>query len=282
MTTSDISHRWLSDLSELRKHETPCVLITVVTAKGSTPRESGTKMIVTQFQQFGTIGGGNLEFEAIAAARKLLEDTADAPTIHDYALGPSLAQCCGGAVTILLEPFLANCKTLVLFGAGHVGKEIVKVLEGLPVKIKWVDERVNEFPQNLPAHVEKIITATPADELDNLTDNTYVLVITHNHDLDYTIVEKALKQHKFIYLGLIGSDTKRAKFEKRLKTDGINAKHLSDLTCPIGVEGVKGKHPREIAIAVAAELLQNGLAAPAANQPAEKDKKERDKNARTA
>jgi xanthine dehydrogenase accessory factor len=278
----DISHRWLSDLSELRKHETPCVLITVVSAKGSTPRESGTKMIVTQFQQLGTIGGGNLEFEAIAAARKLLEDAAAAPEIHDYALGPSLAQCCGGAVTVLLEPFLANCNTLVLFGAGHVGKEIVKVLEGLPVKIKWVDERVNEFPQELPGNVEKIITASPVDELKNLGDNTYILVITHSHDLDYAIVEKALKQHHFPYLGLIGSDTKRAKFEKRLQADGISAKRLSGLTCPIGVKGVKGKHPREIAIAVAAELLQNGLVASAAKQTAENDKKERDKNACTA
>ncbi|TNE28793.1 MAG: xanthine dehydrogenase accessory protein XdhC [Alphaproteobacteria bacterium] len=282
MTASDISHRWLSDLSELRKHETPCVLITVVTAKGSTPRKSGTKMIVTQFQQFGTIGGGNLEFEAIAAARKLLAEAADTPEIHDYALGPSLAQCCGGAVTILLEPFLANGKTLILFGAGHVGKEIIKVLDGLPVKIKWVDERANEFPQEMPGNVEKIITAAPAEELKNLAEDVYILVITHSHDLDYTIVEQALSRNKFTYLGLIGSDTKRAKFNKRLKADGINAKRLADLTCPIGVEGVKGKHPREIAIAVAAELLQNGLVASAAKQPAENGKEERNKNARTA
>ena len=278
MTASDISHRWLSDLSELRKHDTPCVLITVVTAKGSTPRDSGTKMIVTQFQQFGTIGGGNLEFEAIAAARKLLADAADAPEIHDYALGPSLAQCCGGAVTILLEPFLAACKTLILFGAGHVGKEVVQVLDGLPVKIKWVDERVNEFPQDIAANVEKIVTAAPLDELKNIEDDAYILVITHSHDLDYMIVEKALKQNKFSYLGLIGSDSKRAKFEKRLKADGIDAKQLAHLTCPIGVEGVKGKHPREIAIAVAAELLQHGLASPAAKS----HKKERNKNVSTA
>jgi xanthine dehydrogenase accessory factor len=141
-----------------------------------------------------------------------------------------------------------------------------------------VDERVNEFPQEIPANVEKIVTSAPADALNNLKDDTYILVITHSHDLDYMLVEKALKQNKFSYLGLIGSDSKRAKFEKRLKADGISAKQLSDLTCPIGVEGVKGKHPREIAIAVAAELLQHGLASPAAK----KHKKERDKNARTA
>lgn len=271
MTESGISHRWLSDLSELRKHGTPCVLITVVSAKGSTPRESGTKMIVTRFQQFGTIGGGNLEFEAVAAARKLLEEATDTPEIRDYALGPSLAQCCGGAVTVLLEPFLEDCKTLLLFGAGHVGKEVVKVLEGLPVKIKWVDERVNEFPQHIPANVEQIVTSAPADALKKIVDNAYILVITHSHDLDYLLVEKALRQNKFSYLGMIGSDTKRAKFEKRLKADGINDKQLAGLTCPIGVEGVKGKHPREIAIAVAAELLQKGIAAPAAKKEEKHD-----------
>src|SRR4051812_7785373 len=95
---------WLKTLSELRDNDTPCVLITVTEAKGFTPREAGTKMVVTAEKQFGTIGGGNLEFEAISEARKLLAAAESGAKKKDYPLGPALAQCCGGHVTVLLEP----------------------------------------------------------------------------------------------------------------------------------------------------------------------------------
>lgn len=250
------NHAWLPVLTELTAKGDPCVLITVMEARGSTPREAGVKMIATATAQFGTIGGGNLEFEALAEARKLLA-ASSGPAVKDYPLGPRLAQCCGGFVTVFLEPFLPPSKTLWLFGAGHVGREVVKVLEGLPLKIKWVDERASEFPATLPDNCEKIVTSAPVAELRSADNNSYIAVMTHNHDLDFDLVRAAYKGD-FAYLGLIGSDTKRARFEKRLTADGVAAPHLAKLHCPIGV-GDTGKHPREIAISVAAELLMLGI-----------------------
>lgn len=243
---------WLSALSDLTAKGEPCVLVTVTTAKGSTPRDAGTKMIITADAQFGTIGGGNLEYQAADEARKLLSSATADVMMNHYALGPKLAQCCGGAVTIMLEPFLARTKTVYLFGAGHVGREVVTVLGALPVNIQWIDEREAEFPPTLPRNCTKI--TNPADVTFN--NDAYIVVMTHSHELDYEIVKKALRHGAFTYLGLIGSDTKSVKFKKRLVAEGLT---IENLTCPIGIEGINGKHPREIAIALAAELLQLGL-----------------------
>lgn len=250
---------WLATLADLSSRRVPCVLITVMEAKGSTPREAGAKMVVTTDGQFGTIGGGNLEFEAIAEARKLLDNAVPASTVKDYPLGPKLAQCCGGAVSVLLESFIPTGKKLFLFGAGHVGREVVAVLSALPIDIVWVDSRADEFPAHLPPCCTMIVTSSPLSEIGKIDQNAYVLVMTHNHDLDYEIVRSVMQQGRYAYLGLIGSATKRARFDKRLVVDGIPQGDLAQLICPIGIGGVTGKHPREIAIAVAAELLSLGL-----------------------
>ena len=254
-----VNHEWLPVLTDLTERGVPCVLITVMEAKGSTPRDSGTKMVVTQGEQFGTIGGGNLEFQAIDEARKILGAASDKARTRDYPLGPSLAQCCGGAVSVFLEPFLPLNKTLFLFGAGHVGKELVRVLDGLPLKVKWIDTRENEFPPVIPKNCEKILEPEPVAALRDMEEGSFIVIMTHSHDLDYDLVEAAMKRGTFSYLGLIGSKTKRVKFEKRLHVAGIAKDNLSCLTCPIGIGGVTGKHPREIAIAVAAELLSRGV-----------------------
>lgn len=247
---------WLTDLARLRDANTPAVLITVTEAKGFTPREAGVKMVVSADAQFGTIGGGALEFEAIAAARQLLAEAQTAPHKKDYPLGPKLAQCCGGHVSVLLEPFLPPGCTLYLFGAGHVGREVVKVLEGLPLRIKWVDERADEFPDAIPANCEKIVTARPVAKAKEFSSASYVVIMTHDHALDYELARTALKEGAFAYLGVIGSKTKSVRFKKRLQDEGLDA---SRLTCPIGMANVGGKHPREIAISLAAELLSLGI-----------------------
>lgn len=254
-----VNHGWLPVLAELTEKGVPCVLITVMEAKGSTPREAGVKMVATAQAQFGTIGGGNLEFQALEAAREMLATAATAQ-VKEYPLGPKLAQCCGGAVTIFLEPFAANHKTLYLFGAGHVGREVVQVLAGLNLRVKWVDARAQEFPADVPKNCEKILTAAPLAEMRAMAQGAYVAVLTHDHALDYELVREAYRQGRFAYLGLIGSATKRAKFVKRLAVDGVSAKDIERLRCPIGIVGVTSKHPREIAIAIAAELLSLGLA----------------------
>lgn len=250
---------WLATLADLSARRVACVLVTVMEAKGSTPREAGTKMVVTADRQFGTIGGGNLEFEAIAEARALLASAQAATKVKDYPLGPKLAQCCGGAVSVLLESFVPTGKKLYLFGAGHVGREVVAVLSALPVDIIWIDSREAEFPAALPPACVKKLTAAPLGEVAEIDENAYVLVMTHNHDLDYDIVRSVMQRGRYAYLGLIGSATKRARFEKRLAVDGIAPSDMARLVCPIGVHSVTGKHPREIAIAVAAQLLALGL-----------------------
>lgn len=246
------NHEWLPILTRLTEQGIPCILITVMEAKGSTPREAGTKMIVTADKQFGTIGGGNLEFQATDEARKLLKEATAAPAVKDYPLGPKLAQCCGGTVSVLLEPFAAAAKNIYLFGAGHVGKEVVRVLDGLPLQVKWIDSRVHEFPADLPGNCEKMIAPAPADAFPADITGAFIVVMTHEHDLDYAIVRAALKKGGFAYLGLIGSDTKSVKFRKRLAAEGLD---VSRLVCPIGIKSVKGKHPRAIAVSVAAEIL---------------------------
>lgn len=254
-----MSADWISALAALAAAETSCVLVTVIEAKGSTPRGAGTKMIVTADRIFCTIGGGNLEFQAVEEARKLLSAATDTSRIKSYALGPALAQCCGGAVTLLLEPFLSPRKTLLLFGAGHVGREVVRVLENLPVKIKWIDERAAEFPTEIPANCEKIVTTRPLAKLKDVSTDTYILVMTHSHTLDFEIVLAALKDAKCGWLGMIGSDTKSVRFRKRLAAAKVSAAALEKFSCPIGLPGLNGKLPREIAIAVAAELLSRGM-----------------------
>lgn len=261
-----MAHEWLIELGRLQEADIPCVLITVMEAKGFTPRDAGTKMVVTADRQFGTIGGGNLEFESIAEARKLLATAATASKAKDYALGPALAQCCGGTVSILLEPFASPRKTVLLFGAGHVGREVVKVLDGLPIRVKWVDERTDEFPAVLPANCEKVHTARPVEKVKTATDTTYIVVMTHDHALDFEIVKEALAYGHFAYLGLIGSPTKAARFRKRLAALGLDEARL---TCPIGIGSVRGKHPREIAIALAAQLLSLDLVPNAAEKEEE-------------
>lgn len=261
---TDISHHWLALLAELRDRQVPCVLITVAETRGSVPRAAGTKMIVSAEAQFGTIGGGNLEAEAIQAARELLRAQASPDDAGNrlvrYPLGPALAQCCGGVVTVLLEPFLPPRRRLLLFGAGHVGKAVIEVLSGLGLPIRWIDPRVEQFPAHSPPGVEMIHTGAPEAELRNSDVDSFVLVITHSHDLDYALVETALRHGRFAYLGLIGSRSKRARFEKRLRAANIPAADIIRLTCPIGIPGITGKHPREIAIAVAAQVLRLGIA----------------------
>ena len=261
------NHEWLPVLAVLTEKRIPCVLLTVMEAKGSTPREAGAKMVVTASEQFGTVGGGNLEFEAVAEARKLLSGTESASKVKDYPLGPKLAQCCGGAVSIFLEPFIPTGKTIYLFGAGHVGREVVKVFENLPVHIRWVDSRENEFPDFIPSIADKIYTDA-LSELRNVRGQDFILIMTHSHDLDYELVREAFST-SCAYIGLIGSNTKRVRFEKRLKADGVAAE-MSRLICPIGIEGITGKHPREIAIAVAAELLQRHVTQVSADAPVQK------------
>lgn len=255
---------WLEALAALQAQGEPCILVTVAELKGSAPRDAGTKFVVTAKGQSGSIGGGHLELKATEIARAMLAERTAEARLESFALGPSLGQCCGGKVTILFEPFAPSDFFIALFGAGHVGKEIVQVLAGTGATIRWIDSRPEQFPAEKAAHVTAVLTDEPADEVKDLPPNTYALVMTHSHDLDLQLVEKLLKRGDCRYVGLIGSETKRRNFESRLARKGLCPEQMAFLRCPIGVEGVVGKEPRTVAIAAAAELLKIRDAARAA------------------
>ena len=250
---------WISALAESAAAGRPAVLVTVLRARGSTPREAGAKMVVWAEGFEGSVGGGHLELEALATARALLAPGAApaGPVVKDFQLGPGLGQCCGGAASLLFEAVLPLRWHVAVFGAGHVGKALVKVLADLPCTVTWVDGREGEFPPELPPGVRRVVSEAPQDEIAELPAGSDVVVMTHSHALDQEVVEAALRRGgELRYVGVIGSRTKRARFTQRLEGRGLPAERIASLVCPIGVEGVRGKHPAEIAVAVAAQLLQ--------------------------
>jgi xanthine dehydrogenase accessory factor len=230
-------------------------LVTVAATDGSAPREAGTKMVVTAAESFATIGGGTLEFRAIEIARQILAGR-QGPSLRKVPLGPMLGQCCGGHVTLLFEPQRPDLFSVALFGAGHVGKAVVQVLSTLPCRIRWFDPRPDAFPDHVPPGVEVEVTNAPEREVGGLPDDAWLLIMTHSHAIDLGITAKALQENRFAYVGLIGSATKRARFEKRCREIGLGDAQLAKLTCPIGIDGISGKHPGEIAVAVAAQILK--------------------------
>lgn len=300
-------HRFLS-------RDGVAALVTVVGAKGSTPREAGARMVVSAGGAIsGTIGGGRLELEAMERAIAALQEGRDGSERLDLALGPAIGQCCGGAVSVMLETFTSarlgavaklaeveatGCfqttaissgnapidrrvvgterseptaaidaagqieesfgeplRELLLFGAGHVGRAVVLALAPLPFHVRWIDSRKSAFPDLPLARLKQVVTPTPQAELKTASPDAFVLIMTHDHGLDLDILHTALSEDRFPYVGLIGSRTKRARFEHRLAELGHAESRIRAFTCPIGVPGITSKEPAHIAISVVAELL---------------------------
>jgi xanthine dehydrogenase accessory factor len=263
----------LRRLAEILAGGRSAVHVLVERADGSTPREAGASMAVLESGDFhGTIGGGALEWEALAAARSLFEPGAASVMHRTFSLGPELAQCCGGRMALRFERFTPadaaevaaraaaeeahGTTALALFGAGHVGRALVLALAPLPFRVRWIDPRREAFPALAPTNVEMRAAADPAGEVDALPDGAFVLVMTHSHPLDLDIVARALGAGRFPFVGLIGSATKRARFDRRLAEAGIDAVARRALVCPVGVGGIDGKEPAVIAASMAAALLR--------------------------
>lgn len=251
------------------------VLVEVTEARGSVPRTAGTRMLVSADDVAGTIGGGHLEWKAIDAARRRLAADPAAPHTEHYPLGPALGQCCGGAVALAYSALTGDALArwpvdafrfeLQLYGAGHVGRAIVRALTPLPVRITWIDEREDEFAAagtepHGAAQIQRVCVDSVEAEVAHAPAGAFYLVLTHQHDLDLRITEAILKRGDFAYLGLIGSRTKRQRFVHRFEQRGIGAEAIARITCPIGVPGVDGKEPEVIAAAVVAQLLQQPAA----------------------
>lgn len=251
------------------------VLVRVEATQGSAPREVGTWMAVWRDALTGTIGGGQLEFQAIQAARALLEGAEGVPSeaaALRYPLGPSLGQCCGGVVYLrygrigaadanrLRRELTEHLRPVALFGGGHVGAAIARLLSTLPYAVRWIDSRDGVFPAELPAQVHTEHSEPVQDAVAELPAGSHVLIMSFSHAEDLDIVIACLKRLRergdLPYVGLIGSMTKWATFRHRLEARGFTEAEMDRITCPIGVPGITGKEPEVIAVAVAAQLLQ--------------------------
>ena len=258
-----------------------CALVSVLSTQGSAPRDAGAHMVVTPHGYHGSIGGGTLEWHAIAAAQAMLARGVSAK-ITSHALGPELGQCCGGRVDLMTEVFdtlgLETVRHLVaieaqgsftttrnsialrfgedhrrvyLFGAGHVGRALILALATLPFEVHWIDPRPDVFPRAVPQSV----TLAASADLKEAPDGSLVFIMSHSHALDLAISDAALRNANIAHVGLIGSATKRARFEKRLHEAGIAPERINSLICPIGIPGIRSKTPVAIAAATAAQII---------------------------
>lgn len=324
---------WLTRAADLVGNNETLVLVTICCVEGSAPREPGAKIIVTRDAQWGTIGGGALEFAAIAQARRQLKNKTLLPVFEDFPLGPALGQCCGGRVRVSYEmlgpqdliwlkraeAFVAQGETILLerkivdptktdqgwrivrgddarqshqlvlldpngtslsqamppedecasirervcdararvfiFGAGHVGTAIAKLLQTMPTVVTWIDRRENALPPQLGDHFTLLHTDDEIGVARRAPAGMCAFVLTHDHQLDYTLTQAILQRGNSAYCGLIGSKTKRARFENRMRRAGLDDASLARLSCPIGGSSLKSKAPAMIALAAVYEMF---------------------------
>lgn len=246
---------WYQALQQCKHSGEAFVLVTVLSAGGSTPRDQDAKMIITPAQQFDTIGGGRLEFEAINMARKALSKGDTGYRIEKFALGSQLGQCCGGRVSVLFETFAATQFQIAVFGAGHVAHALMPILSGLPCQVHWIDQRADLFPLERAANVHALPAQDPAAWVTNLPAGADLVIMTHNHDLDFAITVAALQRADLRSIGLIGSQTKARRFRHRLSQLGFSNAELDRVICPIGLSDVPGKLPMEVAVSIAGQLI---------------------------
>ena len=278
---------WPTIARELQRHGT-CAMVSVIRTEGSAPREEGARMVVTPHGFHGTIGGGTLEWKALAEAQGLLGKPRAVKFINQ-SLGPDLGQCCGGRVKLAVEsfdrgqlpdvlalaaqeeqgPFVLKDRlpglaleehfgearrAVLIFGAGHVGRALVLALAQLPFDITWADPRPEAFPGAAPQNVT-CVAGNPLEVIAAAPDGALAFVMSHSHALDLGIVDAALRNPKIAEVGVIGSATKRARFVKRLREAGIEDKRVSGIICPIGIGQIRSKLPAAIAISVAAQII---------------------------
>lgn len=244
------------------------ILADVTGTKGSTPREAGTFMLVSEAGLWGTIGGGNLEFTAIDRARAILAGSKPAGPIT-FTLGPETGQCCGGVVEVALSRLDEAGREalrvryleqrwrhpdIFVFGAGHVGRALAIALAPLPLRVVMVETRPGET-DGLPQAVETRLVAIPESVVPDIRAGGAAVILTHDHSLDFLIAAEALKRDDISYVGMIGSKTKRGVFAHWLGREGHDPGLIDRLVLPIGGGAVRDKRPEVIAALVAAEVL---------------------------
>ena len=260
---------WVAAVEALRRERRAGVLVTLVTVRGHAPREAGAKMVVAADATWDSIGGGNLEATAVARARAMLADeTTRIPELMSLSLNDKApvehgVQCCGGEVTILLEP-LAVVPSVAIFGLGHVGLELARILARHDVELHLVDSRAEQASDRALAGATRDALArvhvhhAPVPELvlGQVPKGTHVLVMTHDHAEDIALCDVALRCSHLGSVGLIGSSAKWSRFRVKLAEEGHGPDALARITTPIGLPDVAGKDPATIAVSVAADLVR--------------------------
>lgn len=260
---------WMDTVLELRAARVPAVLVTVASVRGHAPREAGAKMIVTADDLDGTIGGGNLEMTVVTRAREMLTEIAAGSRpadpdmftmrLNDKAPAKYGRQCCGGEVTIMLEPLLTPA-SVAIFGIGNIGLELTRILSRHDIELTVSDSR----PEHLGglddleppiARVHREFAVVGEEVLMGLPRGTHVLIMTHDHAEDLHLCDAALRHPGLESIGLIGSNAKWQRFRKKLIESGHEPEAVDTIECPIGLPNLPGKHPATIAVSVAAELL---------------------------
>ncbi|EPC04299.1 hypothetical protein L861_02980 [Litchfieldella anticariensis FP35 = DSM 16096] len=261
--TSPETMNWHAALHRLQLEARPHALASVVGAAGSTPREPGAKMVITADEIYDTLGGGTFEFQVIDAAREALATGKTDTRLEAFPLGGRSGQCCGGYVHVLIEVFAGAEMNVALFGAGHVGQALAGLMAPLPWRVLWFDSREDAFPAESDSQprlsCRRIDQGPDGPDLRgsvaSLPAGSHVLVMTHDHGEDRQLIDALLTRGDCASIGLIGSKSKWASFQRRLRDAGHDQSSLDRVRCPIGISGAKGKRPYEIAIAAVAELL---------------------------
>jgi xanthine dehydrogenase accessory factor len=276
---------WITAVAALRRDREPGVLVTVLAVRGHAPREAGAKMVVGRSRCWGSVGGGNLEQSAVLRARELIAAGAREPetgtsSLTEHAPARHGVQCCGGEVSLLFEP-LPPVPAVAIFGMGHVGTELARILARHDVELHLVDSREGFVePGRLPtddavARVHRHHAVVPELVLGELPPGCHVLLMTHDHAEDAALCDAALRCGHLGSVGLIGSSAKWRRFEKKLAAEGHGPEALARITTPIGLPDIAGKDPATIAVSVAADLVrrfeQERAAGPAAVRTARRE-----------
>lgn len=265
---------WVAAVARLRARREPGVLVTVATVRGHAPRRAGAKLVVGRTETWGSIGGGNIEAVAVDRARELIGAAAaepeSEPELMEFALNDKVAgrhgvQCCGGAVTVLLEP-LPVVQAVAIFGVGHVGLELARILARHHLDLHLIDTRPDMLTDERLGVLADAVAQVhvhhtpllPEAVLAKLPPGAHVLIMTHDHAEDAALCDAALRTAGLGSIGLIGSSAKWARFRQRLATEGgHDAAAIDRIKTPIGISGITGKEPATIAVSVAADLLRS-------------------------
>ena len=259
---------WMKAVQQLREQRRPGVLVTLASVRGHSPREAGAKMVVAADRTWATVGGGNLEAVAVERARAMLAAGATGPETLEVSLSDKApyqhgVQCCGGEVSLLLEP-LPVVPSVAVFGMGHVGLELARILARHDIELHLVDSRSDQLgPDQLGilddavagVHVHHV-PVLPELVVGELPPGTHMLVLTHDHAEDAALCDAALRNPRLATIGLIGSRAKWSRFRRKLADEGHSPKAIARITTPIGLPDLPGKEPATIAVSVAARLLQ--------------------------